>query len=351
MHPTPFRTAPALFAVVASGLALEAGVWLRWGGAPGSQSQLIALGVSALCGWLSFQVARRALRALALQAARLQESAIAWDPARAVMMPSLAASDASLRELEGLRARLVARFEQEQQLRKQVEAASAFKTGFLRSVRHELRTPLNSVLGFTEVLLSGMEGPLTAGQRENLLVIARTGRRLSDLFDEVIELATMAAGQLELRADAVDALALMEAVGEALEDERGTRAVHIRVEEPETALVVSGDGERLQRLLRGIASQTLSVLHGEELVLSAETAGEYVRLCVRDSARTLSDQERESLLGSEPTAQRRKGLDEGSRLRIAIWRQLAGLFGGRIELHSDAAGTRFLLDLPVWRRP
>jgi nitrogen-specific signal transduction histidine kinase len=45
---------------------------------------------------------------------------------------------------------------------------------------------------------------------------------------------------------------------------------------------------------------------------------------------------------------RRKGLDEGTRLRIAIWRQLAALHGGTFSLHSDADGTRFALDLPSW---
>jgi signal transduction histidine kinase len=344
-----FRSAPALLVVVTIGLLVQAAVWMSWSGLPAARALPIALGVSGLCAFAAFHVLRRALRALAQSAARLQESAIGWDAARAVRMPSLAASDPSLREIEKLREVLLARFEQEQQLRTQVDDASAFKTGFLRSVRHELRTPLNAVLGFSEVLLSGMEGPLTAGQRENLQVIAQTGRRLSDLFDEVIELAAMAAGQLELRADAVDVQALLESVGEALEQERGTRAVHIRLEVPELPLTIAGDGERLQRLLRGVASQALAVLHGEELVLSSEPAGEAVRLCVRDSARKLTDAERESLLGSEPSGQRRKGLDESSRLRLAIWQKLAASFGGKAELHSDASGTRVVLELPAWR--
>src|SRR5204862_8323876 len=135
-----------------------------------------------------------------------------------------------------LHARLGARLQAERQLRKQVEDASAFKTGFLRSVRHELRTPLNAVIGFSQVLLSGVEGPLTFAQRENLEVIQHNGARLSDLFDDVIELSAMAAGQLELRSDAVDVSTLLESAGEALELERGRRAVHVRVDAPERAV-------------------------------------------------------------------------------------------------------------------
>jgi two-component system cell cycle sensor histidine kinase PleC len=349
MSRATLRIAPALLTIVALGLALQLAIWLQLGGSFGERGLWLALGASLVCFAGAFRVIRRALLSLATEAARLQELAIGWEAGAAPSAPSLAAHDTSLREVEGLRAQLLARLQEEQRLRKQVEDASAFKTGFLRSVRHELRTPLNAVLGFSEVLLSGMEGPLTAGQRENLIVIERTGRRLSALFDEVIELAAMVAGQLELRTDAVDASAVLERVGEAAEEDRGPRPVHIRIETPESGLVIAGDGVRIERLLRGIATHALSLLHGELMVLSAEADGDSVNLLVRDPARRLTREELELLTGVEPTAMRRKGLDESSRLRIVLWRQLASLLGGGFELHSGADGTVCVLALPAWR--
>jgi signal transduction histidine kinase len=343
MSRAPFRIAPALLTILALGLALQAAIWSSLAAAGAHGRWVLALGASIACFGAGFHVVRRALLSMALEAERLQELAIGWDTSDALSAPSLARYDSSLREIEGLRTQLVARLEEEQRLRKQVEDGSAFKTGFLRSVRHELRTPLNAVLGFSEVLLSGMEGPLTAGQRENLLVIERTGRRLSALFDEVIEIAAMVAGQLELRHDAVDATAVLERVGEAAEEDRGPRPVHIRIDAPETALVIEGDGVRIERLLRGIATHALSVLHGELLILSARAGADRIELCVRDPGRKLTREDLELLTGSEPTAMRRKGLDESSRLRIVIWRQLAGVLGGQFELHSGQDGTECVL--------
>jgi signal transduction histidine kinase len=350
MSRAPSRIAPALLTILVLGLSLQAAIWCSLPGAGSRGDWVLAAGASIACLVLGFHLVRSALLSLATEAARLQELAIGWETADALSAPSLAEHDSSLREIEGLRAQLLARLQEEQRLRKQVEDASAFKTGFLRSVRHELRTPLNAVLGFSEVLLSGMEGPLTAGQRENLLVIERTGRRLSSLFDEVIELAAMVAGQLELRSDAVDVTAVLERVGEAAEEDRGPRPVHIRIDAPETGLVIEGDGVRIERLLRGIATHALSLLHGELLVLSARAEGEQVKLSARDPARRLSREEVEMLTGSEPTSMRRKGLDESSRLRIVIWRQLAHVLGGSFELHSGAEGTVCELSLPAWRQ-
>jgi signal transduction histidine kinase len=236
-----------------------------------------------------------------------------------------------------------------ERLRKQAEAASAYKTEFLRSVRHELRTPLNSILGFSEVLLSDLEGPLTASQRENLGVIARTGQRLQDLFDEVLELSAVAAGQLELKLQSVDVAALLERVGETLEEQRAGRPVHIRVSSADALTPAAADPYRVRQLLEGIAAHALSVAQGPllELTASADSA-DRVRVCVCDPARQITSLELAELTGTLPTSVRRKGLDEGTRLRIAIWRQLAALHGGTFSLHSDADGTRFALDLPSW---
>jgi signal transduction histidine kinase len=313
---------------------------------------LAALSFGLLGLGVTWRMVRRAMRPLVIESWRLQEIAIGWEAERALSSPSLVGSDRTLDEIEQLRRELFDRLKESHRLRKRAEEASDYKTGFLKSLQHELRTPLNSILGFAEVLLSGIEGPLSTGQRENLVVISRTGRRLQDLFDEVIELAAMAAGQVELRHDAIDVGAALEEVAEALEEERGDRPVHIRVDLSDALPHVAGDEERLKRLLKGIASQSLSVLNGQLLVLGAAQGSEHcVRLSVRDPLRKLAPEDIESLLGPGPTPVRRKGLDEGSRLRIAIWRQLAALFGGRLDLRSDDAGTEFVIELPAWRQP
>jgi signal transduction histidine kinase len=357
-HPTR-RVAPRLVAVLVAGLLAQSALLLRdllreASAITAAAGFMFSLALGALCVSLATALLRRVLAPLAAHAAHLRELAGAHEPERArrSQPPPLAGLDPSLRDVLQLRQRLIAGLERSQKLRAQAEDASAYKTGFLRSVRHELRTPLNAVLGFSEVLLSGLEGPLTASQRENLVVIAKTGKRLQDLFDEVIELAAVAAGQLELQRDAVDAGALLEQVCETLEEERGDRPVHIRVDALEGVPAAAGDPFRLRQLLRGMASHALSVSTGQLLVLTAEANEQGVRLSVRDPSRVLTAAELDALLAPGPIGSRRKGIDESSRLRIVIWQQLAQLYGGSFHLQGgDERGTTYALQLPPWRQP
>src|SRR5262245_32413595 len=117
----------------------------------------------------------------------------------------------------------------------------------LRAVRHELRTPLNAVLGLSEALLSNLDGPLTDGQRENLTIIATTARRLSDLFDDVLELSTDAPGDRFKTREAVDLGALLDELAESLERSRGNKPVHVQVDSDVALPPAFANPHRLQR--------------------------------------------------------------------------------------------------------
>ena len=69
---------------------------------------------------------------------------------------------------------------------------------------------------------------------------------------------------------------------------------------------------------------------------------------ISDPARRLSAEDVSQLLARESAVSRRKGLDESSRLRLAIWKELAALYGGKLDLQSDGAGTELRLSLPLW---
>jgi signal transduction histidine kinase len=351
MRVRPRRLFPALAGALACGAAIQVVTWVcltHVGAVPALVALATALGVVAPTGvWL-----RRTLDQLEASARRVCAPADGGALAAAEVALLPASGDPALRDVERLQRTLNAQVNDSERLCKQAEDASAYKTEFLRSVRHELRTPLNSILGFAEVLLSDLEGPLTANQRENLLVIQRTGQRLQDLFDEVLELSAVAAGQLELKLQSVDVVALLERVGETLEEQRAGRPVHIRVAHSEALSPAAADPYRVRQLLEGIAAHALSVAQGPLLELSASCNAENrLLLCVRDPARRISTIELAELTGAQPTAVRRKGLDEGTRLRIAIWRQLAALHGGVFSLQSDADGTQFALELPSWVEP
>jgi signal transduction histidine kinase len=111
---------------------------------------------------------------------------------------------------------LVERFAaSEQAYRQDLAGALAYdrdRSAFLAALSHELRTPLNAILGFTEVLLSEVDGPLSHEARENLNVVRSSGEHLRSLIGDILDLSALESGELELNPSAVDALAVAEDV-------------------------------------------------------------------------------------------------------------------------------------------
>lgn len=301
---------------------------------------LIASVLAGVLGSLWLARAGAELRALGPKLHALAESA---EPARA------AAHRGDLGSIAVELSILGKRLDESRTLRARAREASAYKASFLRSVRHELRTPLNSILGFSDVLLGGLEGPLTEDQRENLAVIRTSAARLSQLFEEVIELTLLAADQRPRNEEQLDPAAVIDAVADALENDRGDRPVHIRRALDGDLRPVLGDGERLRKLLLCVARHALEHAAGPVLVLGAEAEEASDVLYVRDPARVLTEAEMLALRSDDPTARaRRKGLGEDARLLVRLCDRVALEHHGQARFESDTQqGTRYSLCLPL----
>jgi signal transduction histidine kinase len=254
------------------------------------------------------------------------------------------------------------KLEAHRELRARAKEASTYKASFLRSIRHELRTPLNSILGFADVLLGGLEGPLSEDQRESLTMIRRSAARLSQLFEEVIELTLLASDQSPRKHGELDLVELVDSVAEALEAVRGDRPVHIRRAQatPDSLLervpgssqrkhVLYGDADRLHKLLLALASHALEHSTGHVLVLGSQIENEHEVVYVRDPARVLAADELAALQGAQGASRtRRKGLGEDARLLVRLCDRVAEEHGGFARIESNPEeGTRFGLWLPV----
>jgi signal transduction histidine kinase len=253
-------------------------------------------------------------------------------------------------ELEALRARIADSLARDQRLREEAAQASHYKSTFLKALSHELRTPLNAILGFSEVLLSQLEGPLSDDQRENLSMIQRSGKQLEALFDQVIELATMASGDVDLELEDLQPSELLEQIAEQAAPSASDRLVHLRVDVADGLPPLRADRERLFRVLFGLVAHAISVTTGAEVVVGAHLRGARVALSVLDPSRRTSGIEVEALLDASRELPRRKGVDEGTRLLLAISTELAELHGGSLLVEADGeqgAGTAFVLELPL----
>ena len=127
------------------------------------------------------------------------------------------------------------------QVVEELSRANRAKTEFLANVSHELRTPLTAIVGFTDLLLHGMEGPLTEAQREDLRTIDSSGGRLLGLIDNLIEVSDIEAGRVELRIEPVALTPFLQ--------ERATEIRTLR--RPQAAVGRAGERTRAGDHLRG----------------------------------------------------------------------------------------------------
>ncbi|USQ93746.1 ATP-binding protein [Caulobacter sp. RL271] len=234
---------------------------------------------------------------------------------------------------------------------REAEAASAnrAKTAFLATMSHEIRTPLNGILGMAQVMEADA---LSARQRERLSVVRQSGKALTDILNDVLDLARIEAGQLELRPDPFDLRALLVGCGRtfaALAEGKGLS--HDLVIAPSAEGAYLGDAGRLRQILHNLLSNAVKFTEAGGVSIAARFEAGRLELTVADTGPGVAPDEQERLFGRfvllDDIATRRHG---GAGLGLAICRELARRMGGDITLYSrPGVGSAFMVTLPLAR--
>ena len=224
------------------------------------------------------------------------------------------------------------------------------KSNFLATMSHELRTPLTSVIGYSEMMLEGLGGPLTAEQREYLSIIMEKGENLLQLITSILDISKIEAGRVRLVLSEVD-------VGQLLKDAVATvlplaRKKGLKVScEPAPALRLSGDREKLRQCLINLASNAVKFTPagGTLTVYSEVLPGEKVALRVTDTGIGIADEHLDRIFDVfyqvDGSSTREYG---GAGLGLAIVKSFAEAHGGQITASSrPGAGSTFSLVLPL----
>lgn len=249
-----------------------------------------------------------------------------------------------------LRTRLTASVEARREIRKQAEESDRYETEFLRSLSHELRTPLNAIVGFTQVVLEEIDGPINESQKEDLETILASGVHLTELVDDVLDLAAMQSARFQLDRAPVDVSPLLKSVALLLEGQRRGKEVLIQCDLPEQPMVVFGDTKRLRQVFMNLASNALKFTESGFVKLGVSCEGREICASVSDSGPGINSEELALIF--EEFAQvgdvRRKG--QGTGLGLAICQRLVALHEGRISVESVVGqGSTFRVHLPVGR--
>jgi signal transduction histidine kinase/CheY-like chemotaxis protein len=228
------------------------------------------------------------------------------------------------------------------------EAANRAKSEFLANVSHEIRTPLHGIMGMTQVLTR--DETLSGEQRARLGLIRQSGQQLSELLNDLLDLAKIEAGKLTLHSEDFRPLPIAEAACgpfESLAADKGV-ALELRLEALAGETWI-GDPLRLQQVLANLVSNAVKFTACGRIVVTAERADGGVEFRVADTGIGIAPDRLaevfEKFAQIESAKDRRFG---GTGLGLALSRELAELMGGALEAESAlGVGSVFRLRLPV----
>jgi signal transduction histidine kinase len=246
-------------------------------------------------------------------------------------------------------AELAAKNEQLEARNRDVERANRLKSEFLASMSHELRTPLHTIIGFSELLVEQLEGPLNEKQQRFLSHILQDSRHLLELINEVLDISKIEAGKLELQKERVDfAGALAEAVA-GVQQQAAAKSIQIDIRN-EFRGSLYADRVRLKEILYNLLSNALKFTPDRGGVwVETLVRDQHLQITVGDSGIGVDSKEHESIFEKfYQVGSTTKGTREGTGLGLPITRKLVELHGGEIWLESaPGQGSRFYFTLPL----
>lgn len=231
-----------------------------------------------------------------------------------------------------------------------VEQASRYKSDFLANMSHELRTPLNSSLILAQLLAENRGGNLTEEQIKYARTIQSSGNDLLALINDVLDLAKIEAGRMDLKPQRVAVGHLLKALHGQFEPVANHRSLALRFgAAPGTPESIETDPQRLEQVLRNLLSNALKFTEQGEVALEVRAAGPgRVAFAVRDTGIGIDPAQQrlifEPFCQADGTTSRKYG---GTGLGLSISRELARLLGGEIQLASEPGrGSVFTVVLP-----
>jgi signal transduction histidine kinase len=221
-----------------------------------------------------------------------------------------------------------------------LERASRLRDDFVHHVSYELRSPLTNIIGFTQLLGDETVGPLNPRQREYAGHIMRSSASLLAILNDILDLASIDTGSLELVPEIVDIRGTIEAALRGLEDRLAESSLQIVIDAPEDIGSFVADGKRVRQILFNLLSNAVGFSSpGQTIHVTARKTDSDVTFEVRDQGRGIPPEVKARVFDrfeSHTLGTRHRGVGLG----LSIVRSFVELHGGRVELVSaPGSGT------------
>lgn len=231
----------------------------------------------------------------------------------------------------------------------QLREASELKSRFLSYMSHEFRTPLGSILSIARLMTDEMDGPLNAEQRKQVSFMATAARELSDMVDDLLDLAKIEAGRITISPAWFDMVDLFAALRGMFRPITETTEADLIFEDPEGMPKLYTDDRKLAQILRNFISNALKFTPRGTIRVSAHIQGEdEVCFAVRDTGIGIPEDLQQDLFKdfSQLDSPLQKRL-RGTGLGLSLCKRYAELLGGHVGLKSKAGeGSVFFVVLP-----
>ncbi len=233
---------------------------------------------------------------------------------------------------------------------RELEVASRHKDEFLASMSHELRTPLNAIIGFSEVMIERMFGDVNAKQEEYLNDILSSGRHLLSLINDILDLAKIEAGRMELEPTDFH---LPQAIDNALvliRERALRRGITLEQSIDPRLGEIKGDERKVKQVLLNLLSNAVKFTHeGGRIDVRARLGDGVAEISVADTGVGIAPEDHAAVFEEF----RQVGTDyarkhEGTGLGLALARKFVELHGGKIWVESQVGqGATFTFTIPV----
>jgi signal transduction histidine kinase/DNA-binding NarL/FixJ family response regulator len=228
------------------------------------------------------------------------------------------------------------------------ESANQAKSVFISQMSHELRTPLNGILGYAQLLRRSPQ--LTEQQRDGLAIIERSGEHLLTLVNDLLDLAKIEAGRLELRDESIDLASLLQHVTELVRVRAEKAGLRFVADLPPTLPQhIRGDARALRQVLLNLLGNAVKFTDaGGSIGLKIAQAGSRWRFDICDSGIGMPADQLQSIFEPFYRVEHADRRVEGTGLGLAITRRLVEAMNGSIAVASEPGrGTTFSVDLEL----
>lgn len=242
-------------------------------------------------------------------------------------------------------------YEQQLEAVERLKELDGLKTTFLANMSHELRTPLNSIIGFSRLILKGIEGPLTERQQVDLETIHGSGQHLLGLIDTLLDHAKIEAGKMELDIEDTNLNQLIETVMRVAHGLAKDKPIRLQSEVAPNLPTVRADPVRVRQVLMNLISNAIKFTEEGTVRITATVLRDEIMVSVSDTGLGIPPEKQAHLFEAfyqvDGSATRRVG---GTGLGLAITKSFVEMHQGQLWVESRGVpgqGSTFHVLLPI----